>query len=101
MLIAYEAPSSARARSVVASKVVLLPNVVAILLATISEDLSRVSSMSKRQIVESASSGNERMSPIRFFAKTVLPAPIKVIFLRELLMILILGIFNHRLHRLE
>jgi hypothetical protein len=26
------------------------------------------------------------MSPIRFFAKTVLPAPIKVIFFGELLM---------------
>ena len=41
--------------------------------------------MSYKQIFESASSGKERISPIRFFAKTVLPAPMNVIFLGELL----------------
>ena len=34
---------------------------------------------------ESDSSGNDRISPIRFFAKTVLPAPMNVIFLRVVL----------------
>ena len=41
--------------------------------------------MSYRQIFEFASSGKERMSPISLFAKTVLPAPMKVILLGELL----------------
>src|SRR5580704_11484699 len=36
--------------------------------------------MSKRQIWESANSGNDKMSTSRFLAKTVLPAPMKVIF---------------------
>src|ERR1700730_7794191 len=36
--------------------------------------------MSKRQSCESANSGNDKMSTSRFLAKTVLPAPMKVIF---------------------
>jgi len=39
--------------------------------------------MSNKQIAESESSGKESISPIKFFAKTVLPAPMKVIFLAE------------------
>jgi hypothetical protein len=35
--------------------------------------------MSKRLMVEPASSGKLRISPSRFLAKMVLPAPIKVI----------------------
>src|SRR5713101_7808263 len=86
MLIAYEAPSSARERSVVASMTAEAPRVWAIRRATTSDVLRRSSLMSNKQIVESASSGKDRISPIRFFAKTVLPAPMKVIFLGELLM---------------
>ncbi len=41
--------------------------------------------MSNKQIAESESSGKESISPIKFFANTVLPAPMKVIFLAELL----------------
>jgi hypothetical protein len=52
----------------------------ATLWATISEVRSRSGSMSCRLMVASASSGKLRMSPSRFLAKTVLPAPMKVIF---------------------
>ena len=45
--------------------------------------------ISNKQIVESPSSGNERISPSKFLAKTVLPAPINVIFLDELLIVLL------------
>src|ERR1700736_335630 len=53
--------------------------------ATTSDVLRRSSFISNKQIVESPSSGNERISPSKFFANTVLPAPINVIFLDELL----------------
>jgi hypothetical protein len=39
--------------------------------------------ISNKQIVESPSSGNDRISPNKFLANTVLPAPINVIFLDE------------------
>src|SRR5215470_9694067 len=61
-------------------------NVLAMRRATTSDVFRRFSSMSNKQIVESESSGNARISPIKFFANTVLPAPINVIFLGELLM---------------
>src|ERR1700736_3371715 len=53
--------------------------------ATTSDVLRRFSSISNKQIVESPSSGNERISPSKFLANTVLPAPINVIFLDDLL----------------
>src|SRR5688572_24491423 len=56
------------------------PTAVATLCATISETLRRSASMSIRAISLSASSGKLRMSPRRFLAKTVLPAPIMAIF---------------------
>jgi hypothetical protein len=52
----------------------------ATLWATISEVRSRSSSISNKAISDWASSGNPKISPSKFLAKTVLPAPIKVIF---------------------
>src|SRR6266496_4624005 len=80
MLMAYAAPSSARARSVVASMAGLAPSVDATRRATASDSRSRPSSMSKSVSRHPDSSGYDRMSPIRFLAKTVLPAPSIVIF---------------------
>ncbi len=52
--------------------------------ATISVVRSRSGSMSCRLMVASANSGKLSRSPSRFFAKTVLPAPIKVILGMEI-----------------
>src|SRR6266446_10301487 len=57
-----------------------MPSVCAIRFATISEVCRRSASTSKRQSCESAKSGKDKMSTSRFLAKTVLPAPINVIF---------------------
>src|SRR5437764_10838046 len=56
------------------------PSASAVRRATTSDVLSRSASMSNSAMVEPASSGTLRMSPSRFFAKTVLPAPMNVIF---------------------
>src|SRR5277367_2371835 len=96
MLIAYEAPSNARVRSVVVSIEAGAPNVWAIRRATTSEVLRRSSLISNKQILELPSSGNERISPSKFFANTVLPAPINVIFLDEWLIGFLWGRLSRR-----
>src|SRR5260221_4753844 len=57
-----------------------MPRVCAIRFATISEVCRRSASTSNKQSCESAKSGKDKMSTSRFLAKTVLPAPINVIF---------------------
>jgi hypothetical protein len=73
-------PFNAVRRSVVDSILGWAFKVSVTLWATISEVPNLCSSMSCKAIVETANYGKLRMSPSKFLANTVLPAPIRVIF---------------------
>lgn len=79
IMITKSAPRNASRRSVVAVMVGATPRDEAILSATIRDVLRRASSMSWSAIWQSAKMSLSRMSPTRFFIKTVLPAPMRQI----------------------
>jgi Family 4 glycosyl hydrolase/Family 4 glycosyl hydrolase C-terminal domain len=76
----WSAPSTAARRSVVAVTFGRASSAAATRCAAASDVRRRSSSMSMSAISDSASSGYESTSPIRFFAKTTEPAPMNAIF---------------------
>src|SRR3954449_4822172 len=76
----WSAPSSASRRSVVAAIVGDAPRAAATRRATISDVRKRTASTAISAKPLPASSGNDRTSPIRFFANTADPAPINATF---------------------